>query len=66
VQEAAKDLALTIIPFTPQHSYRLFSLPKLHRDPFDRMIISTALVEGIPVIGGDSRFRKYRGLKVIW
>jgi PIN domain nuclease of toxin-antitoxin system len=66
VSQAGKDLLLTIIPFTPQHAYRLFSLPKHHGDPFDRMIIATALVENIPLIGSDQQFKQYRGLRVIW
>jgi PIN domain nuclease of toxin-antitoxin system len=66
VQEAARDLRLTAIPFTPQHAYRLFSLPAHHRDPFGRMIIATALSEHIPLIGADRMFKSYRGLEVIW
>ncbi len=31
-----------------------------------RMIIATAMAEGIPVVGSDRKFRKYRGPKVIW
>jgi PIN domain nuclease of toxin-antitoxin system len=32
------------------------------RDPFDRMIIATALVEDLPLISGDSQFASYKGL----
>jgi PIN domain nuclease of toxin-antitoxin system len=66
MRQAARDLRLTIIPFTLQHAYRLFSLPLHHRDPFDRMLIATALVEDIPLVGSDKEFKKYRGLRVIW
>ncbi len=66
LREAIRDLRLDIIPFTPQQAYRLFSLPLHHRDPFDRMLISTALAENIPLIGGDHIFNQYAGLKVIW
>jgi PIN domain nuclease of toxin-antitoxin system len=66
MRQAAADLRLTLLPFTPQHAYRLFDLPLHHRDPFDRMIIATALVEGIPLLGVDREFKKYKGLKVIW
>jgi PIN domain nuclease of toxin-antitoxin system len=66
VQEAIQDLKLTVIPFAPQHAYRLFSLPVHHRDPFGRMIIATALSENIPLMGADRMFKRYRGLKVIW
>ena len=48
--EAAEDLLLTIIPFTPMHAYRLFRNIK---DPFDRMLIAAALVEDISIVGSD-------------
>jgi len=37
----------------------LAKLPLLHRDPFDRMIISTAIAEGLTVITADEAVRKY-------
>jgi PIN domain nuclease of toxin-antitoxin system len=66
VTEAARDLVVTILPITPQHVYRVFSLPLHHRDPFDRIIIATALTEQLPLISGDRDFAKYRGLQLIW
>jgi len=66
LRQAARDLELSIVPFTPPHAYRLFDLPRHHRDPFDRMLIATALVEGIPLIGSDRAFKEYKGLQVIW
>lgn len=65
-QEAIRDLKLKVIPFEPRHAYRMFALPLHHRDPFDRMIIATAVEEGVPLVGADRQFRRYRGLKVIW
>jgi PIN domain nuclease of toxin-antitoxin system len=65
-RQSARDMLLTIVPFTPQHAYKMFNLPQHHRDPFDRMLIATALAEDIPLIGSNSQFKKYKGLKVIW
>lgn len=65
-RQGMRDLRVTILPFTPQHAYQLFSLARHHRDPFDRMLIATALAENVPLIGSDREFRKYKGLKVIW
>lgn len=64
--KAADDLRVVLIPFEPRHAIRMFELPLQHRDPFDRMLIATALSEGIPIISQDSEFKRYRGLKVIW
>jgi PIN domain nuclease of toxin-antitoxin system len=66
VHQAVQDLGLTVIAFEPPHAYRLFSLPMHHGDPFDRMIIATALVEDVPLIGGDRQFAHYKGLQAIW
>jgi PIN domain nuclease of toxin-antitoxin system len=65
-QEAIRDLKLQVIPFGPHHALGLYGLAPHHRDPFDRMLIATAITEGIPLIGADRQFRKYKGLKVIW
>jgi PIN domain nuclease of toxin-antitoxin system len=43
VRKALRGLVL--IPFTSQHAFRMFSMPLHHRDPFDWMIIATALAE---------------------
>ena len=63
--KAAEDLRLTLIPFEPRHAMRMFELPLHHRDPFDRMLIATALCEGVPIVSQDGEFKSYRGLKVI-
>jgi PIN domain nuclease of toxin-antitoxin system len=66
MQQAIQDLLLTVIPFEPRHALGMFRLPLRHRDPFDRMIIATAFEEGLPIVGADRAFKKYRGLKAIW
>lgn len=38
-----------------------------HRDPFDRLLLATALAENIPIISADERFPHYAALvHVIW
>lgn len=65
-REVARDLKLTLIPYTPQYAYRFAGLPRHHGDPFDRMLIATALVEGIPILASDSKFAPYENLEVVW
>jgi PIN domain nuclease of toxin-antitoxin system len=60
------DLDLTVLPLTAGHAFRLFGLPVHHSDPFDRLLIATALEEDIPVVAKDAEFRKYKGLRTIW
>jgi PIN domain nuclease of toxin-antitoxin system len=68
VLEAIQDMRLTVLPYSPAHALALFQLPFLedHRDPFDRMLIATALQEKVPIVTGDRQFKRYKGLEVIW
>jgi PIN domain nuclease of toxin-antitoxin system len=63
--QAIRDLCLAVIPLSPKHAYPLFSMDQ-RTDPFDRMIVATALAEQIPLVGGDRQFKEYKGLQVIW
>lgn len=66
ILQAAQDLAVTFLPVNAQHALRVFRLPPHHGDPFDRAIIASALVESVPLLGGDRLFKRYAGLTVIW
>ena len=66
VRQAVQDLDIRILPYTGEHSFRLFELPLHHSDPFDRQIIAQALFEKLPVVTPDEKFRLYSGLKIIW
>jgi PIN domain nuclease of toxin-antitoxin system len=65
-REALGRLNVRILPYKAEHGFEIFNLPRHHRDPFDRQIISQALAEGIAVITPDNSFRLYAGVKVIW
>ena len=66
VRQALQDLDISILPYTGDHSLRLFELPLHHGDPFDRQIIAQALSEELPVITPDEKFKLYGGVKIIW
>ena len=57
---------ITSLAIRRHHADRLFDLQLHHKDPFDRLIIATALSEDLPVISSDQQFRKYKGLRVVW
>ena len=42
-----------------RHVTRVHSLPLLHRDPFDRLLITQAIVEGMTIISDDRIFKSY-------
>jgi PIN domain nuclease of toxin-antitoxin system len=60
------NASISSYPLRQHHADRLFELPLHHKDPFDRLIISTALCDDLPVISCDRQFRKYKGLRVSW
>ena len=64
--QAIAQLRLRVLPFDEPHALRMFDLPFHHRDPFDRHIIAQALVEDIPVVTIDEKFKLYMGLTVVW
>ena len=49
------------LPVTGRHAVALAGLPPLHRDPFDRMLVAQALVEGITLLTSDPTVARYPG-----
>jgi PIN domain nuclease of toxin-antitoxin system len=54
-----------ILPIELQHTYEIARMPLHHRDPFDRLLISQAIAEGIPLVSTDSAFDAYP-VKRLW
>ena len=46
---------------TSEHVVSIDSLPRLHRDPFDRLLVAQATVEGITLLTADPRIADYPG-----
>ncbi len=65
VRDQTKAYGMELVPVRFAHVLRLEQLPRLHGDPFDRMIIAQALQEGLPVLTQDKVFGEY-GVDVIW
>lgn len=49
----------TELPLTAAHGGRLASLPPIHRDPFDRMLVAQAQVEGATLVTVDHMVQQY-------
>ena len=47
------------LPITSAHAVALDTLPPLHKDPFDRILIAQARVEGITLVTADEQVAKY-------
>jgi PIN domain nuclease of toxin-antitoxin system len=54
-------------PLPVQHSHALHagSLPLYHADPFDRLLIAQAQLEGLKLLTADSQFEAY-GIDLLW
>ena len=65
IDKAIVDMDLDILPITLDAAERQTTLPFHHRDPFDRLLASQALVESIPIISNDPIFDNY-GVNRIW
>ncbi|MGI8641138.1 MAG: type II toxin-antitoxin system VapC family toxin [Pyrinomonadaceae bacterium] len=48
------------LPIEIQHALRVHNLPLIHKDPFDRMLISQANVENLTIVTEDPNFAKYQ------
>ena len=49
------------LPITSEHAVSVDTLPPLHKDPFDRLLVAQALVEGITLLTADAHLAQYRG-----
>ncbi len=54
-----EDNGFEIIPISFDHALTVSTLGFIHRDPFDRMIISQALTENLTIITKDEHIEKY-------
>lgn len=54
-----------VLPLTLQHAIAAGSLPEPHRDPFDRLLIAQAHLEGLAILSSDDVFEEY-GVRVVW
>lgn len=55
------DNGYTELPITSAHALQLEHLPPEHKDPFDRMLVSQALSEGITLLTTDRMLARYAG-----
>lgn len=56
---------IEVLNISIAHTFAVAKMPLRHRDPFDRLIISQSLVEGISLVSGDPKFDQY-GVTRLW
>lgn len=61
-KSALEGSGVALAPITPEIAWLAVNLPPHHHDPHDRLIIATALVEGVDLMSFDSQFPLYQEL----
>ena len=56
---------IKILPVKLDHALNSENLPLHHKDPFDRLLISQAIVENMTLITADSEFAGYN-VNLLW
>jgi len=57
--DLARHIDAQLINLTHKHCEHLKEIPMLHKDPFDRLLISQALSEEMTICTGDKTIKKY-------
>ncbi len=65
LEQVIRDESFILVPIDFRHLRRAEGLPWFHKDPFDRMLIAQAMVEGTPLITNDRSLAPY-GAPLLW
>lgn len=49
------------LPISGEHAVAVDSLPAIHKDPFDRILVAQSIVEGITLLTADDLVAQYPG-----
>lgn len=49
------------LPITSEHALAIDGLPAIHKDPFDRILVAQATIEGITLLTMDDLVARYPG-----
>ncbi len=65
LQEQIQRNGFNVLPIQLSHASYVSELPRLHRDPFDRVLIAQCQVEKLPILTDDRAIRRYK-VETIW
>lgn len=66
LEQYCYDAGIAILPIINTYFETIQTLPYLHGDPFDRLIIATAIENDLAIITKDGNIQKYKDANVIW
>ena len=61
IRDALEENGFHELPVAAQHAVAVSTLPPIHSDPFDRMLVAQSLVEPMALITSDERLAAYPG-----
>lgn len=61
LRRGLRDNGYIELPILGQHAVAVANLPPIHRDPFDRMLVAQATVEGMTLLTSDETVASYPG-----
>ncbi|MGA2572384.1 MAG: type II toxin-antitoxin system VapC family toxin [Terracidiphilus sp.] len=59
VSSIVESLGFLELPITIRHGEAVRTLPLIHRDPFDRLLVAQSIVEGLTLVTSDTRLAQY-------
>ena len=59
IKDLVKKIRFQILGIDLEHVIQLDNLPDNHKDPFDRMLVCQAMVEGCEILTTDGKIQKY-------
>ena len=59
MMERIKADGFLLLPITAEHLVPLRTIPNIHNDPFDRLLVCQSMVEKIPLISYDEKVNAY-------
>jgi PIN domain nuclease of toxin-antitoxin system len=65
IEEDIVKREFEVLNISFRHLDALMALPKVHGDPFDRLIMAQAISEGLTILSADRHFKDYP-VNVVW
>jgi PIN domain nuclease of toxin-antitoxin system len=59
VPDRMRRLGVTPVPIDHRHAAAVAELPRIHGDPFDRMLVAQAQALGVPILTADEAIARY-------
>ena len=66
IHDAIRLHDLTLLPLELGPAATAGTLPWIHSDPFDRILVATARLHSLAIITADETIAKYPGIRTLW